>query len=181
MTKFKFYYSTFINLYINTVTYTANGTDPNEIHLVGSGLNFKYFKDVDLLQNNNGLIEYDELDVTKWLWPNYIKELQDCPPELPTFYLQDEYSIELSEINQENYTYLAFDHWRNSKFLFRICTNVPSTELSWETPSWTLYNETTGSFRINTSKITSVGVFKLIFQSQLIGNTAWNYSENNYL
>ena len=152
-----------------TIKYTPNGTDANEIHLAGNDMNVRYFQNFNLYQNNMGLITYQELDVTSWLWPNYIFELNSCSPDLPIFTLEDKYSIKLAENNQINYTFTAYEQCRDSRFLFRICTDIPKDNVACVTPPWVSFNQTSGNFTIDTSKISSVANIKMIFQSQLIG------------
>ena len=161
------------------ISYTPNGTDPNEIHLVADTINVRYFKNQDLFKDNDGLVKYQEVDVTSWLWPNYISELQTCSPNLPEFILEDMQTIKLSETYPTNITFIAFEQCRDAKFLFRIWDRIPLNNVTWDTPLWISINETLRSFAIDTSKVTSVGLIKLIFQSQLIGFSFSDYYLNN--
>ena len=56
------YYNDFIGATL--LQYTPNGTDRNEIHWVGNDMNVRYFQNFSFYQNNIGLINYQELDVT---------------------------------------------------------------------------------------------------------------------
>ena len=138
-------------------------------------MNIRYFDNITMLQDSNGFVNYQEIDATSWLWPNYISELQNWPPILPTFVLDSEYNvrksivIEVKEDNPTNYTFTAYIHWRDSKFLFRVWIDVPSENIAWVAPIWISYETTSGNFTIDTSKILSVGTYNLTFQSQLIG------------
>ena len=76
------------------------------IHLAENHINFRYFDNLDLFKDYNGIAEYKELDVTSWLWPNYIDDIQGWDPEKPTFLLQNSYSIKVAENNPQNLTYL---------------------------------------------------------------------------
>ena len=139
----------------------------------------RYFQNVDLFHDINNIVEYFEKDATSWLRKNYISELKTWDPDLPLFVLNNQYIIKLSENNQMNFTFTAFeDHW-DSLFLFRIWFEFSSDNMNWTVPPWVLLNETTGSFIINTSKITSVQVTRLVFQSQLIGFSFLNNDLNN--
>ena len=159
--------------------YTPNGTDTNEIHWVGNDMNVRYFQNFSFYQNNIELITYQELDVTSWLWSNYISELNSCSPDLPIFTLENNYTIKLSENNPINYTFTAYEQCRSSKFLFRICTDIPKDNVACVAPSWVSFNQTTGNFTIDTSKISSVTNIKMTFQSQLIGYSyLQNYTSN---
>ena len=159
--------------------YTPNGTDRNEIHWVGNDMNVRYFQNFSFYQNNIGLINYQELDVTSWLWPNYIPEFKNCPPDLPIFTLENKYSIKLAENNQINYTFTAYKQCKNSKFLFRICSDIPNDNVPCIAPSWISFNQTSGNFTIDTSKISSVADINLTFQSQLISYSyLQNYTSN---
>ena len=142
-------------------------------------MNVRYFNNVTLFQDNDGLVQYQELDVTSWLWPNYISELQTWDPELPKFVLENQYTIKLSGSNSTNITLTAFEQWRNAKFLLRVWNNTPSDVIPWVTPSWVLLNEGSSSFTIDTSKVTSVGFVNLVFQSQLVGYSMLNLYVNN--
>ena len=142
-------------------------------------MNVRYFSNVTLFQDNDGLVQYQELDVTSWLWPNYISELQTWDPELPAFVLESKYTIELSGSNSTNITLTVFEQWRSSKFLLRVWNNTPSNVIPWVTPSWILLNEGSGNFTIDTSKVTSVGFVNLTFQSQLVGYSMLNLYVNN--
>ena len=164
---------------ISQISYTPNGTDPSEIHWVGNTMNVRYFSNVTLFQDNNGLVQYQEIDVTSWLWPNYISELQTWDPELPAFVLENKYTIELSGSNSTNITLTAFEQWRSAKFLLRVWNNTPSDVIPWVTPSWILLNEGSDNFTIDTSKVTSVGFVNLTFQSQLVGYSMLNLYVNN--
>ena len=117
-------------------------------------------------------MDYQEVNVTSWLWPNYITDItriQVCNPEQPTYLLESSYSIKVTENNPQSFNYFAFEHWRGSKFMFRICTNLPSINVIWNTPDWISLDQLTGNFIIETSKIESVGSYDLNFQSQLFG------------
>ena len=76
------------------------------IHLAENHINFRYFENLDLFKDYNGIAEYKELDVTSWLWPNYIYDIQGWDPENSTFLLQDFYTIKVAENNPQNFTYL---------------------------------------------------------------------------
>ena len=89
------------------------------------------------------------------------------------------HTIELSETNPTNITFTAFHQCRDAKFLFRVWSRIPSENVTWDTPLWISINETLKSFTIDTSKVSSVGLIKLIFQSQLIGFSFLNYYVNN--
>ena len=43
---------------ISQLSYTPNGTDPSEIHWVGNTINVRYFSNVTLFQDNDGLVQY---------------------------------------------------------------------------------------------------------------------------
>ena len=142
-------------------------------------MNVRYFQNFSFYQNNIELITYQELDVTSWLWSNYISELNSCSPDLPIFTLENNYTIKLSENNPINYTFTAYEQCRSSKFLFRICTDIPKDNVACVAPSWVSFNQTTGNFTIDTSKISSVTNIKMTFQSQLIGYSyLQNYTSN---
>ena len=138
-------------------------------------MNVRYFQNYSSYQNNNGLINYQELDITSWLWPNYIPQLESWSPDLPIFILESNYTIKLSENNPINYTFTAYEQCRNSKFLFRICTDIPNDSVACIAPSWVSFNLTSGNFIIDTSKISAVANINLYFQSQLIG---FSYLQN---
>ena len=53
--------------------------------------------------------------------------------------------------------------------MLRICTNMPSENTTCITPEWIFVNQLDGNFNIDTSKVTSVGINRLIFQSKLFG------------
>ena len=164
---------------IKVILYTPNGTDPTEIHWFNSTLNVRYFENVDLFHDFNNFFEYTEQDVTSWLSPNYISELQTWDPLLPSFILEHMYLIRLLESNPVNLTFIAFEDCRDAKFLFRVWYDIPSKNVTWKTPSWILFNETTGSFIVDTSKVTSIQHTNIVFQSQLIGLSFLNYFLNN--
>ena len=46
-------------------------SDQTTIHLAENHINFRYFDNLDLFKDYNGIAEYKELDATSWLWPNY--------------------------------------------------------------------------------------------------------------
>ena len=127
----------------------------------------------------NNIVEYIEHDATSWLWPNYISELQTCDPDLPSFVLDSQYIIKLSESNSMNFTFTAFDDWRDAKFLFRVWSDIPSSNVTWVSPPWVSFNENAGNFTIDTSKIASVQNTNLVFQSQLIGFSFISYNLDN--
>ena len=86
--------------------FSSGYSNKTTIHLAENSINFRYFKNLDLFKDYNGIAEYKELDVTSWLWPNYIDDIQSWDPENPTFLLQDSYSIKVAENNPQKFTYL---------------------------------------------------------------------------
>ena len=58
------------------ILHILNGTDPNEIHWVGSGLNVKYYSNVELFFDADGITNYSEINITSYIWPNYIPEFK---------------------------------------------------------------------------------------------------------
>ena len=77
------------------------------------------------------------------------------------------------------YSLTAFEKWRNAKFLFRVWLNDHPNEAICNVPLWISFNETTGNFSVDISKVTSIGQVSLKFQSQLIGYSFLNYLLNN--
>ena len=87
-------------------SFSSGYSNQTTIHLAENHINFKYFDNLDLFKDYNGIAEYKELDVTSWLWPNYIYDIQSWDPENPPFLLQNSYSIKVAENNPQNLTYL---------------------------------------------------------------------------
>ena len=148
-----------------------NGTDPNEIHWVGSGLNFKYYPDVELLFDANGLVDYSEINITSCIWPNYIPEFRTWDPILPEFTLINQYSINIGSNISQNYSYTPFVHWQNLKFIFRAWLNNPVENNTWNSPAWININEISENFDLVVSKVNSIGIQTVYFQAQLISHS----------
>ena len=53
--------------------------------------------------------------------------------------------------------------------MFRVCNDIPSENVTCITPEWITSKLESENFIIETSKITSVGSYKLHFQSKLFG------------
>ena len=137
------------------------------------------FKQLIYFMTFKNIVEYQEQDITLWVWPNYISELQTWDPDLPSFIIENQYIIKLSESNPINITFTAFEDCKGAKFLFRVWFDIPSNNVTWATPSWVSLNETSGNFTIDTSKVASIQNTVLIFQIQLIGFSLVNYYLNN--
>ena len=151
------------------VYFSNNYSNASEVHPASYNINYRYFGKINLFKDNNGIANYQEIDVTSWLWPNYIQDVQIWDPIQPTFLLENSYSIKVAENNPKNISYIAFEHWRKSRFMFRACNNIPSDNVTCITPEWISSNLESENFIIETSKITSVGSYKLIFQYKLFG------------
>ena len=142
-------------------------------------LMWNIFKQLIYFMTFKNIVEYQEQDITLWVWPNYISELQTWDPDFPSFILGNQNTIKLSESNPINITFTAFEDCKDAKFLFRVWSNIPSNDVTWATPSWVSLNETSGNFTIDTSKVVSIQNTVLIFQVQLIGFSLVNYYLNN--
>ena len=153
------------------ILHIPNGTDPNEIHWVGSGLNVRYYSNVDLLFDANGLVDYSEINITSCIWPNYIPEFRTWDPILPEFALINKYSIKIGSNISQNYSYTPFVHWQNSKFIFRACLNNPVENNTWNSPAWININEVSENFNLVVSKVNSIGTQIVYFQAQLISHS----------
>ena len=153
------------------ILHIPNGTDPNEIHWAGSGLNVKYYPNVELFFDVNGLVNYSEINITSCIWPNYIPEFRTWDPILPEFALINQYSINIGSNISQNYSYTPFVHWQNSKFIFRAWLNNPTENNTWNSPAWININEVSESFDLIVSKVNSIGIQTVYFQAQLISHS----------
>ena len=150
------------------IVYIPNGTNPNEIHSAESNINFKSLTGLELFYDIDGLSNFTDADITTCIWPNYNPQVNQCLPQLPTFVLDDLYSVRVGSNVTKNYSYIPFEHWQNSRFLMRVWINDPTTDGSCINVGWISVNQTTASINILSNKISSVGVYNIWLQAQLL-------------
>ena len=74
------------------------------------------------------------------------------------------------------YSFTPFEHCQNAKFIFRIWSNDPTINNTWDIPIWITINETAATFEVNTLNVSSIGTNPIYLQAQLI---AHSLDENN--
>ena len=78
------------------------------------------------------------------------------------------YSVRVGSNVTDNYSYVPFEHWQNSRFLIRIWANDPTIDGSCISAGWIAANQTTASINILSINISSVGVYNIWLQAQLL-------------
>ena len=112
-------------LTLNWITFSENGTNSSEVHLVNSDIRYRYLDTLDLFHDYKSLLNFTENDLSAWIWPKYNPSFNLWVPKLPVFILDRAYSIKVGGNAIKSYMYTPFEHWQNSRFLIRTWTNDP--------------------------------------------------------
>ena len=113
-------------------------------------------KGITVFYDIEGLSNYTDTDITTCIWPNYSPQVNKCPPQLPTFVLDDVHSVRVGSNVIDSYSYVPFEHWHNSRFLIRVWANDPTIDGSWISAGWIVANLTTASINILSNNILRV-------------------------
>ena len=144
-------------------------------------MSYTYLTNLNFFNDYKGLVEYFDDDITSCLWPNYSPYFYFWNPQLPNFLLNKIYSIKIGSNINNKYKFTPFDHWQNSRFLVRACTNDPIIDGSWNVPSWINVNQTDSTIIIVPENVQSVGFFNLWVQAQLIVGLIDSSKLENYI
>ena len=119
--------------------------------------------------------------MTTWIWPNYNPSIYLWTPQLPTFALDQVYSLKVGRNVDKSYIFIPFEHWQNSKFLIRAWANDPKINETWTNIEWVAINQTASSFQIDQNYVSSVGANSLWLQAQLINGLVQSFISKEYI
>ena len=139
----------------------------------------KYINNTELFNDVKTLANFTDLEITSWFWPNYIPEYNQWSPNLPQFLLGSYYQLNIGTNITLSQSYIPFDHWENSRFIFRIWLENPIENSICNTPPWISIDEVSKSFSVQIWNISSVGIYKFYFQVQLIAHSLY-FSNNEF-
>ena len=169
------------NQTFDTIVYSENGSDPNEIHLLNSTLNYRSLPNLDLFHDYKELVNLTELNLTSCLWPNYYPDIYSWNPNLPVFKLNKSYSIKVGRNVTDNYEIIPFDHCQKSRFLIRVWSNDPQIENIWDKLLWIDVNQSNSTIQIKPQNVQSVGTFNIWIQAQLVVGLINTFILPNYM
>ena len=154
--------------------------------MLNASISFKNWRNLKLFIDYQELANFTENDVfisniTLWLWPNYVPSIYLWTPQLPTFALDQVYSIKVGRNVDKSYIFIPFEHWQNSKFLIRAWANDPTINETWTNIEWVAINQTASSFQIDQNYVSSVGANSLWLQAQLITGLVQSSISSEYI
>ena len=126
------------------------------------------------------MVNYTEQNVTSWIWPNYIPEINAWEPILPEYILAAQFSYHIGTNISSVYSFVPFESCQNAKFIIRACLNNPLENNTWSTPVWISMDQQSNTFNLDIGKVNSVGIYQIYLQAQLIAHSLNLYNNEFY-